>query len=826
MICLSKRIFMVCNAHLDPVWQWEWEEGAAETLSTFRTAARFCEEFDGFVFNHNEALLYRWIETYEPALFARIRTLVRQGKWHIMGGWHVQPDCNMPSGEAFVRQILAGRTYFREKFGVEPTTAINFDPFGHTRGLVQILRKSGFDSYLFGRPGDDDLHLPADLFRWVGYDGSVVAAQRVHGYNTPLGKAAEKIRRAVQNCAEDDFEICLWGVGDHGGGPSRRDLQSIAALQKETEADGVQLLHATSEAYFEAVRESGKELPEYAGDLNPWAVGCYTSMIRVKQQYRALENALFLAERMASAAALHAGTAYPADELRQAQYDLLTAQFHDMLPGTMTEPAESATLRMLSHGAEICARIKAQAFFALSGGQAPAASDAIPILIYNPYPYPVEGDFACEMMLWDQNRDGDFSAPQVTAAGKPLPTQCEKEYSSLPIDWRKRVVFRATLAPMRMNRFDCTFRRIPQKPQPVTREDGDALILENEHIRVRIGKHSGMPESFVVDGRETLSAPCALHVVRDDCDPWGMRVQSFRERIGTFRTLNAQEIDDLCRIRTPIAAVRCIESGDVRTTVEALLGFGSSRAVVRYTVSKNDPALTVEIRVHWAETQRMLKFGVPTAIDRARCAGEVAYGEEILPQNGRENCAQNYLRMENDETALAVCTDSIYGSSAEGGTLYLTLLRSPAYCAHPIDERDILAQDRYTPHMEQGERTFRFRFIPGDAETIRARTPRDAQLFNMPPTALSFYPPESGAQPAAPFTLEGDPVELTAFKQAEDGDGFILRLFNPFGRPAAVQLHADAWDTQSDLTMQPFEIRTLRLRSGSVTENDLTEKEV
>ncbi len=145
---LKPSVHLICNAHLDPVWLWEWEEGAAEAISTFRVAADLCEEFDTFIFNHNEALVYEWVEEYEPALFERIRHLVKAGRWHVMGGWHVQPDCNMPSGESFVRQALLGRRYFSEKFGVEPRTAVNLDPFGHTRGLVQILAKSGYAAYL------------------------------------------------------------------------------------------------------------------------------------------------------------------------------------------------------------------------------------------------------------------------------------------------------------------------------------------------------------------------------------------------------------------------------------------------------------------------------------------------------------------------------------------------------------------------------------------------------------------------------------------------------------------------------------------------------
>ena len=166
------KVHLICNAHLDPVWLWEWEEGVSEAISTFRTAADLCEEFEGFIFNHNEVILYKWVEEYEPELFKRIQGLVKAGKWHVMGGWYLQPDCNMPSGEGLVRQILAGREYFQKKFGIRPTTATNFDPFGHPRSLVQILAKSGFDSYVHCRPLKDMCPNQENDYVCVGYDGS------------------------------------------------------------------------------------------------------------------------------------------------------------------------------------------------------------------------------------------------------------------------------------------------------------------------------------------------------------------------------------------------------------------------------------------------------------------------------------------------------------------------------------------------------------------------------------------------------------------------------------------------------------------------------
>jgi alpha-mannosidase len=305
-----------------------------------------------------------------------------------------------------------------------------------------------------------------------------------------------------------------------------------------------------------------------------------------------------------------------------------------------------------------------------------------------------------------------------------------------------------------------------------------------------------------------------------------MCVHAFPDRIGTFRLLTAEETAEWFGLRRPLAGVHCIESGDVRTTVEAALGYGRSRAVLRYTLSKTDNALRVDVDVHWCETQKMLKLSVPAAVADARCFGQVAYGEEAFSQDGLEHCAQEYVRMENGETALAALNDSTYGFSAEGSTLYMTLLRSPAYCAHPIDDRERIPQNRRTPHMEQGERAFSFELFGGDADTVRRQTPRRAQRLNMQIPALSFYPPQSGRKDAPVFTLDGDGILQTAFKQAEDGDGCILRLFNPFDRAARTTLRSDVFALCETLELTPFEIRTLRLRSGSLAETDLMEKEL
>ncbi|GJM79983.1 hypothetical protein HMSSN139_24790 [Paenibacillus sp. HMSSN-139] len=289
-----KKLHLLSNAHLDPVWQWEWDEGAAAAISTFRAAADFAKNMKAI----SSTIMKRSCTNgsrstnrrYSPAF----KTLVQQGKWHIMGGWYLQPDCNMPSGESFARQILLGREYFREKFGVKPTTAINFDSFGHTRGLVQILQQAGYDSYIFMRP-DEFPALPARDFIWEGYNGSRLMAHKIEGsYNSALGKAHEKIGEWLDRHGDEPIGLILWGVGNHGGGPSRLDLDRIGEMMRRP--GEFELVHSTPEAYFRELPEA-KALPSYAGDLNPRFVGCYTSMIRIKQRHRRLENELYVTEK-------------------------------------------------------------------------------------------------------------------------------------------------------------------------------------------------------------------------------------------------------------------------------------------------------------------------------------------------------------------------------------------------------------------------------------------------------------------------------------------------------------------------------------------------
>lgn len=823
---MSKRtIHLVCNAHLDPVWLWEWEEGAASALSTFRTAAELCETYPDFIFNHNEAILYRWIEEYEPGLFARIQELVKRGQWHIMGGWYLQPDCNMPSGESFVRQILLGRQYFAEKFSSVPTTAINFDPFGHTRGLVQILVKSGYDSYIICRPSKGESGTPSDEFIWEGYDGSRLVVLRPYGfYNTPLGKARQEVEKFIVEGPNTVDSLMLWGVGNHGGGASRQDLTDLAVL-KEKHID-LDLCHSTPEAYFKASRETWAELPVHPRDINPWAVGCYTSQIRVKQGHRQLENALFVTEKMASAAWMQLGMEYPKAELKEAMVDLATCQFHDILPGSSIQPAEEMALRILGHGLEILARLKARAYFALAKGQKATQEGDIPILVYNPHPFPVQTIVECEFNLADFNLSDEFADLVVYGDDQALPTQVEKELSNLNMDWRKRVAFRTILAPSQMNRFDCRPR-----PKPLQREfppiQGKAFHYETQDLEVIINTQSGLMDAYRVGGVDYLAENAfAPLVIMDDADPWGMRVNSFREVLGRFQLLESSENQRFSGVKNDsLASVRLIEDGDVRTVIETVLGYENSRLVMRYKLPKAGTKVEVEIRVFWNEIDRMLKLSFPTLDPGTSYYGQVAYGSDELPGDGRELVAQKWVAIlfADRRSALSIINDGVYGSDFYHGEARITLLRSPAFSGHPIGFRKILPQDRFSPRIDQGERLYRFWIQGGPLEERLEAVDREALVHNETPMTLSFTPASHGKSPGAFITLSDRVTQLSALKQAEDGDGLILRLFNPTSESRSTQVDLPVLELSKEVQLTPFEIRTFRVKKGFWLEVNLME---
>lgn len=828
------NIHLLCNAHLDPVWLWPWEEGAAEAVSTFRIAADFCEEYDGFVFNHNEVVLYEWVEQYEPELFKRIQKLVRQGRWHIAGGWYLQPDCNMPSGEGMVRQAVEGLSWFAEKFGVRPRVAYNFDPFGHSRGIAQILARSGFIGYLHCRPNENDTYqhpLPDKNYLWVGPDGSCIAAQHMVGYLTHRGQAVERINTMTDQALRDNrpVELVPWGIGNHGGGPSRVDLQEITALIPER--SDATILHSTPEAFFEDLL-ARETLPRHAHDLQRSYPGCYTSQVRLKQQYRALENIYFLVERMATQAWAAGRMDYPREKLTEARRCMLLCAFHDILPGSSIQAAEKMGLGILARGIDICEQLRMRAVLALAAGQRKARDGEIPILALNPQARPVADVFECEMNLPDQDRSGMYFQPTVTLDGKMLPAQCEKEASNLHIEWRKRVVVDAELPPSQISRLDVTFRKIKAKPRHKLRARNGRIRVAGKDLTIDINTRTGLIDSARLGRQQFLAAGAGqILCLADDDDPWGTHQHRYPRRGQALRLVSKARARQL-NGALDVEPVQVVEDGPVRRVIEATFEHDQTTARLRYLLPRNHPWIDLDISLLAAPPRTMCKLRLPLAFQARQARCQSVYDQPERSIDGTEWPAQKWVAAMEDKgaasRALATLNNGTYAFDCTESELRLNLLRTPCYSFLPLSDGDHPADGLNQPRSDRGERHFRFRLMPGQVGELMRTIEASAQAFNQPPFLVSFYPSGQRAKTARPIVeVRKGRALVTAVKQSINGGDIILRLFEPTGRAGKSTLSIlGRW--QRTIRLGKYELMTLRVnpKTGKTHQVDLMEEPV
>lgn len=799
---MNKKIHLVCNAHLDPIWLWRWDEGAAEALSTFRVAADFCDDYDGFVFNHNEVILYEWVEKYEPELFERIKKLVKQGKWKIMGGWYLQPDCNMPSGESFIRQIEYGRKYFKEKFGAEPKTAINFDPFGHTRGLVQILKKTGFENYVFARPD-----MEQDDFIWRGFDGSDVKAFSLyHGYGCTRGAVYGRIDETVKAFPEKENILITWGIGNHGGGPSREDMELIKKYIEEHKE--LEVIHSDCDSYFETIDKSN--LKVYEEPLRPSMVGCYTSMVRIKQANRRIENKMELMQRMLA----QSGAESDKKEIESAEKALMLCQFHDVLPGSMMESAEEDSIRRLGHAEEICDRYITKAFFKLCRGQKKSDGE-IPVFVYNPLPYKVKRIVEIEVNLADQNwNEGECTIANIkNEKGEYVLSQNEKEESSIPLDWRKKYVFEAELEPMRINRFNCELEVIKDyKPECDAKITDDYINFENKYMSVAINKNTGLIDKYEINGKNMFKSPSALiEVMNDDEDPWGMNVNEFNDKCGEFKLLSPEEIGKFIGYPESVGeSVRIVENGDVRMKVEAVFGYENSTASVIYTMPKNGKYIDINIVMYSNNVNKMYKLTFDTTVQNGKFMGQTAFGSEELKADGSEQTFQKWCGTVNEDGGLYIINGGTYGGSAINEKLSISLLRTPGYSAFPIGDREIMPKNRVMPHIDMGKREFNFRLICENADY-------EAEVYNMPIYALSFFPSGNGEKCGFEFETDNKNILLSSMKQTDKG--LLFRLFNTKG--SEEKANVTLGEKIFEINFGSFEVKTYVADETGIAETDM-----
>ena len=775
---------------------WDWDEGACEALSTFYSAASLLDEYD-FVFCHNEALLYIYVERYAPELFEKICKAVECGKWHIMGGWFLQPDCMLPSGESFIRQITTGREYFYDKFKVKPSVAVNFDAFGHTKGLVGILKKCGYEGYIFCRPMPEIMYLPDEPFLWEGYDGSGIKAIRINDrtlYCSDLGHAGENILRKVKPFSRQEQGIALWGVGNHGGGPSRKDLSDIAVLKKEKSGE-YEIIHSTPERYFECVSPKKKISKPF-----PCFIKSYSSISNLKVAHATLENELYKTEKALSVADMLGKYVYDIGAVRQCEYALCGIEFHDVLSGTCAENGEESTLRKVEYAKDILYEEFLKAFHALAKDLLPAKTGENPFVVFNFQPYSYEAVVETEFLIPEIFiSDTEMHKITVFQGGKEIPSQVIKELSNINYDRRKRIAYKCRLDPLGLTRVDVKYERVKgQKTLPDTNGD---ICVKTACGTAFFGAESGLLESFTVSGKEYLSGGAFAPVIfEDNEDPWGWGLKKVGKNHRKFGKLVQSKI---------------VEDGAVFTEVESIFANKTSEIKLSYKVYKDFPFVDVNCLVVWNEKGKGLKLKVPT-VKEGEYFGQVAFGTEKYKADGAENVSQRFTGVETGDKCLSVLSSGVYSNSKTKNDLYFTLLNGSVYCAHPIGDRPLVDKSRYVNYIENGKHTFEFRLIADDKNMIEQR----AQEFAERPYSVNMYPHGDGNAANGEITLNGNGVVLTSLRKSAAG-GYIVRLFN--NNPESNVCLLKIKNAEKSVTLDKYSFETLIFDGENILESETSD---
>ncbi len=802
------RLYMIGNAHIDPVWLWQWQDGYHETHATFRSALDRMHEDPDFVFTASQAALYEWIEQSDPDMFAEIRQRVAEGRWKLAGGWWVEPDCNIPAGESFVRQGLYGQRYFKEKFEVTCKVGYCVDSFGHNGMLPQILKKSGMPYYVFMRPSPYEKELPGRIFWWEADDGSRVLAFRIaYSYASWGGDLKDDVKiLAAELKAPGEALMFFYGVGNHGGGPTQENLRSIRQLQAEP--DLPELVFAGPEEFFAAIDRPAVDYPRVHDDLQHHSSGCYAAHSGAKRWNRLAENRLLAAEKWASVARQVTGLAYPPDYGR-AWKNVLFNQFHDNLAGTCLEEAYADTREQAGEALAIAGRGLNQAVQALAWKiNVPQEKGVTPVVVFNPHAWAVKANVEVEVRLLEG------SQVLLDESGRKVRMQTVQPRSTA--GFIDRVSFIADLPPLGYR----LYRIVPQPGKTHTLSaplKAGPHSLENARYRLELNPVSGCIKSLwdKQAGCELFSGEAAAPVVLEDpSDTWSHGVLTFNSVIGQFIARQ----------------VELVESGPVKATLRVTSEYNCSKLVQEFSLYNDLDGIAVQVSVDWHEQQKMLKLYFPANLSQGQATYEIPYGHIQRPTNGEEEPAQNWIDLTgiNPETGqkmgISLLNDGKYSFDVNGSRMGLTVLRSPIYAHHHPAMPE--PGKRYA-YIDQGEQVFHYTILPHRGDWAEAGTVRRAAELNQPAQALVTTFHAGPLPPKASFAaVEEENVVISVVKQAEDGQGLIVRAYETAGRATLAHMYLPGWGRDFVAQFGACEIKTFRVPQPAdepVVETDLIE---
>ena len=788
------------NSHIDAAWLWPRSETIDVVKRTFTTALQLMNEYPNYTFSQSAAQYTEWMAEKYPKLNEQIKQRVKEGRWEIVGGMWVEPDLNMPDGESLVRQLLVGQRYFQSQYGVTARIGWNPDSFGYNWQLPQIYKRSGVDYFVTQKMHWNDTNiLPFRLFWWESPDGSKVLTyfptDYVHDNINPTRIAADFAETAERNPGTTEM-LDLYGIGDHGGGPTRDMLDQGDHWMAAGKTDAVPTMrYRTAQSYFTDVE--GKLNPESrewnydsiakgyvapaagAGTvgLPTWKDELYfeyhrgvmTTQAGHKRNMRESEVKTLDAEKVASLAWL-TGAEYPGEALTENWKKITFNQFHDLAAGSGIGVIYKDARRDYAEVYHVDREVTDSAMKTLgAGADTRVKSGGVPVMVFN-----AMGWGRTETVkLSVQMPEGTESVSVFDARDHELVSQVLGKNAATHVF---EVLARVTDVPALgyvVVRVVPGARKTLERFDVSARDQGAVIGIGNDRMGFLIDKQTGCITSLGTGGKQFLA--------KGAC---GNQLQTYRD---TPKNYDAWNIDPgtLDGTMTPIDevdSVAIVENGPVRATVRVLRHWGSSNFVQEISLDAGADEVRVANDFDWHETHVLLKAAFPLAATSAKATYEIPYGSierTTLRGNSWEKAkfevpAMRWADLGDGAQGVSILNDSKYGYDAAGNVLRLTLLRSPTW---PDAEAD------------RGRQQFTYAIYPHAGGWKGAQTVRRGYELNDPMTAEQTFA-HAGALGAEHSWggVENANVTLTAMKKAEDDHALIFRMYEWAGTGGPVRL--------------------------------------
>ncbi|MGH9432061.1 MAG: alpha-mannosidase [Terriglobia bacterium] len=770
----------VGNSHIDLAWLWPWTETVEVVRNTFGTVLELMDEYPQFLYAQSTAQDFLWLEEKYPAMFKEIQKRVKEGRWELVGGMWDEPDLNMPCGESLVRQLLTGKRYFQQKFGVDVKIGWNPDSFGYSWQLAQIYKRSGVDYFVTQKISwNDTTKFPYKLFWWESPDGSRVLTYFPHGYGNGINpvQCSGFLAGDVPLGSGYRENMLLYGVGDHGGGPTRQMLDAAVRWQNSPQAAFPNIKWSTAQEFFNDVDSNLAKLnlPVWKSELYlQFHRGTYTTQAESKKRMRYSEELMLNSEKFASLAMLQ-GRAYLQPQFEDCWRRVCFDQFHDMMAGSgihVNYVDEAENLEF----------VKLTCLPVLDGSMRTLASristqgPGMPVVVFNSLSWKRTDVTEAEVQF-----PGAAAEIEVQDAdGHVVPSAViSRDDSTHTV----KVRFLARSLPaIGYKVFHVISAAHPREASTTLQASG--TTLENEFMRAEIDPRTGCVTSLLnkKDGKNILKTGAN-----------GNLLETFVDKPKEYDAWNIGWPYDQTKTELVDAQeVKLVENTAIRAVVRVKKNFQKSSFVQDICMYPEIPRADVNMQVNWHETHIMLKVAFPLDITPEMATYEIPYGtiqRPAIPRSKAEEaewevCAQRWGDLSDSDRGFSLLNDCKYGyDTVEKGVIRLTLLRSPI-------SPDAMA--------DQGFHEFTYAMYPHAGDWKEAGTELRGYELNYRAIPLVVEAHEGSLPSSYSFvTIQPGNVILTAIKKAEDDNSIIFRFFEFEGRPAQVQLHLPEAATQA-----------------------------